>query len=1157
MEDNPLKEEEITEPEGQSVDYGKRDSQSEIVKIYPRLKTDDDALFRNNSMPTRKLNSHLDLERGEVSLSRGANPNSAPYLYDTLSYPSKNRPKRTETPGFEAFPITVVNTVLTPSARPGTPGTLGPTDSIRYKTKKTGEVKNIELRKPFQFRAFSRRAVSYQKRQWFENICCITLCPFIMIILAFLLKIIIAEYSDGSPTYQVQYCSMADSTNQQNWPIYNISGIGITRFNASDIPYATLPVRAVNYLSRLSLVDVTGRDPLSELTALSVAGSVQWFGEDYILSNTSAYENSPSPLHTYSTKDSAYTSEILSGWLDVLAPTNGGTNLVDPYAKQALSLARTFSSYQMRPWAIVGSSTSVTSSLIGTVPKLSPVSNASQIPAGIPYFKSGQSANGILDTIEPRWYTLSSSLSVSGYQQVPFFLQNFTDQQSLSDYLYSAIQSSIDKLSKIQPVSSAVQALSQDIAAAQTLANLHGALDDTPYVGIYFDQIDHAKKNYSYSLQIGENGVLSNIQGFPTAGLRKLLQQSQLSNGILRMSDPKLAQTVITQGTRAFPYLEPGQVFFPFGSVIGRILYPLGISFLLPIFTLTLVKDKEARILAMLRMNGLGDASGYYISSFITFYISYVVSMFVFYVTGYLTRLELFTETAFSVLIIAILLWGFVQVSMAFFFNSLFKSSSVANVGVFLIVICGVVTSYILDQVFPDPATFPTVVMIWPPFAFYRVLGLLNRHATSNVLASYTLDMVIPGDQVFFGFILMSVEIVVVIILSIYLTQVIPDTFGRCRPWNYPITDIQNYMKKGGIVEEKVFQKFEPSEEVAEDEDDHVKAERNAIKERKYPSDTPLVMLGMKKTYENSFQKKEAVKGVSFYVENGEVFGLLGPNGAGKTTLISVLTGIYPPTAGEATIAGFDIYENPQLAFRSIGVCPQFDILWNDLSIEEHLFFYARLKGISPELENSAVRAALELVELLHLAKRLVKGLSGGEKRRVSIAISLVSDPKVVFLDEPTTGLDPDVRRSVWDTIAIARGNRAILLTTHSMEEAEVCCQKVGIMAKGHLKCLGTPSTLKQNYGCGYKLSITSHKMDKAHQFVMSILPEGSVCIHQFEQSRRYGFKPDAIQLANVFDLLVLHANDAGIENWGVSQTTLDEIFTTVITESDASGTSK
>lgn len=178
--------------------------------------------------------------------------------------------------------------------------------------------------------------------------------------------------------------------------------------------------------------------------------------------------------------------------------------------------------------------------------------------------------------------------------------------------------------------------------------------------------------------------------------------------------------------------------------------------------------------------------------------------MVVFFATGYLTGLEFFTQTAISVLLIAILLWGLVQVSMAFFFNALFKSSSVANVGVFLIVICGVVTSYILDQVFPDPATFPTVVMIWPPFAFYRVLGLLNRHATSNVLSSYTLSMVVPGDQVFLGLILMSVEIIVVILLSIYLTQVVPDNFGRCRPWYYPITDMKDLLQSEKVVEEKV-----------------------------------------------------------------------------------------------------------------------------------------------------------------------------------------------------------------------------------------------------------------------------------------------------------------------------------------------------------------
>lgn len=175
--------------------------------------------------------------------------------------------------------------------------------------------------------------------------------------------------------------------------------------------------------------------------------------------------------------------------------------------------------------------------------------------------------------------------------------------------------------------------------------------------------------------------------------------------------------------------------------------------------------------------------------------------------------------------------------------------------------------------------------------------------------------------------------------------------------------------------------------------------------------------------------------------------------GAGKSTLISILTGLYPATSGKATLAGFDIVTETSGVYRSIGICPQFDILWEELTVGEHLYFYSRLKGVVYADEKRAVQEALKSVSLTSYENRLIKGLSGGEKRRVSIAISLLGTPKVVFLDEPTTGLDPEVRRLIWNIVNDARKDKTIILTTHSMEEAEALCQRIGIMAKGSLRC--------------------------------------------------------------------------------------------------------
>lgn len=157
-----------------------------------------------------------------------------------------------------------------------------------------------------------------------------------------------------------------------------------------------------------------------------------------------------------------------------------------------------------------------------------------------------------------------------------------------------------------------------------------------------------------------------------------------------------------------------------------------------------------------------------------------------------------------------------------------------------------------------------------------------------------------------------------------------------------------------------------------------------------------------------------AVKSFNLRVAKNETFGLLGPNGAGKTTLINMLTGMINPDYGNAWIGGYDINSNISMAQLEMGVCPQFDLLWPQLTVEEHLYFYARLKGIPGENLKDRVNEAIEEVNLTKFKGFLSNALSGGMKRRLSIAISLVGDPKIVFLDEPSTGLDPDNRRQIW-----------------------------------------------------------------------------------------------------------------------------------------------
>jgi ABC-type multidrug transport system ATPase subunit len=212
--------------------------------------------------------------------------------------------------------------------------------------------------------------------------------------------------------------------------------------------------------------------------------------------------------------------------------------------------------------------------------------------------------------------------------------------------------------------------------------------------------------------------------------------------------------------------------------------------------------------------------------------------------------------------------------------------------------------------------------------------------------------------------------------------------------------------------------------------DDDVASERDRVTSGS-ASDSALVISMARKR----FGKKLAVKDISIAVRSGEILALLGPNGAGKTTLVSCVLGLYRLSSGTAQINGFDIMRQQDQVYRHVGICPQHEILWPDLTCEEHLLFYARLKGVDPKQEKEVVGQCLEQVELLPERRKLSKQLSGGQKRRLSIAIALVARPAVVFLDEPTTGLDPHVKRSLWRVIKRVKElhNMCIVLTTHSM----------------------------------------------------------------------------------------------------------------------------
>jgi ABC-2 type transport system ATP-binding protein len=286
-----------------------------------------------------------------------------------------------------------------------------------------------------------------------------------------------------------------------------------------------------------------------------------------------------------------------------------------------------------------------------------------------------------------------------------------------------------------------------------------------------------------------------------------------------------------------------------------------------------------------------------------------------------------------------------------------------------------------------------------------------------------------------------------------------------------------------------------------------------------------------------------AVDDVSFQVKEGEIFGLLGPNGAGKSTLIRMMTTLIPITAGTARIAGYDVSKDPDDARRAIGVIPQAMTSDIDLTVEENLNIYAKLYDVPAKRRKEAIDELLETVDLTKWRHAQTKTLSGGMRRRLEIARGLVHSPRIFFLDEPTTGLDPVSRVAVWEMLTNIKSKRklTVLITTHYMDEADRLCNRIAIVDHGKLVALDTPEALKASVPGSNVIEVQFDNPPADWEQRLRALPE--VTSVQHESAGMY-----RVLTANgtrTTTALVELAVQAGVQvrTLSVQNTTLDDVF--------------
>uniref|UniRef100_A0A8D3E109 ABC transporter domain-containing protein n=1 Tax=Scophthalmus maximus TaxID=52904 RepID=A0A8D3E109_SCOMX len=319
--------------------------------------------------------------------------------------------------------------------------------------------------------------------------------------------------------------------------------------------------------------------------------------------------------------------------------------------------------------------------------------------------------------------------------------------------------------------------------------------------------------------------------------------------------------------------------------------------------------------------------------------------------------------------------------------------------------------------------------------------------------------------------------------------------------------------------------------------------------------------------------KKLAVDGLTMDFYENQITSFLGHNGAGKTTTMSILTGLFPPTSGTALINGYDIHTDMDSIRKYLGMCPQHNVLFNELTVEEHIYFYARLKGHNYEEVKIEMDQLIRDVGLPHKRKDLAKNLSGGMQRKLSVAIAFVGGSKIVILDEPTAGVDPYARRGIWELLLKYKQGRTIILSTHHMDEADILGDRIAIISHGKMRCCGSSLFLKKRFGSGYYLTLVRDGTEK-----MAAQRNGSNCLSRIVSSlapicladltavgqlvRRN--VPEAVFLESIgqeityilpysgardgtfallFQELDLAMADLGLTSYGISDTTLEEIF--------------
>lgn len=635
--------------------------------------------------------------------------------------------------------------------------------------------------------------------------------------------------------------------------------------------------------------------------------------------------------------------------------------------------------------------------------------------------------------------------------------------------------------------------------------------------------------------------------------------QMALDISFIEMTSNKdLPVTLVMQEFPYPPYLNDAGAADMFLYILPLITI-FSFVFLCPAVLKRVVEEKSTGIKELMKMMGLKSWMlwlGWFLHAFIANCVSIFIITFFMKVTLWGAQFPPIEYCSASLLMVFLILYCAAGITFCFAISSLFNRPTLAMVvGIFAWILSYSIPAGLLEQS-PDMTWITKISFsLFPNMALTFGYQAISVYETREVGAHWgNLFKSASGghEDVTMGNVLLMfiVDIILYMLITLYIENIKPGPYGLAKPFHFPVSFIYNkILKRSARVEDdeestsKEYCKIEPATNL------------NAGIEIK--------------NLHKKFGKQAAVNGLSIDIYEGQITALLGHNGAGKTTTMSIITGMIGATSGKVLINKEDIRYNMNKVRSSLGLCPQQNLQFTDLTVLEHLAFFAMLKGLSRSQATVEAENLLRRMNLFAKRHSLASSLSGGMRRKLSLGIALIGNAKVLILDEPTSGLDPEARREIWDMLLTLRGSRTIVITTHFMEEADVLGDRIAIMDHGRLICYGTSMFLKNEYGTGYHLTIIrdevafntskkNHLKTQTEEITHVIREKIGTAVLQANTANHLTYLLPHETKPCFSDLLAEledKKDELGITNISMSVTTLEEVFLRVgnmVTKEDA-----